>query len=381
MNDTILEILENIDLIDVKDLKILNEFPKMDVHKKSKYSIKKESIDKKNYDIDIQELFDNYYTLDDILDRNLNIEKLVNNFYGEYLISSFISSRVCRSIINKLTNCIRFENEDRLILIYYEDFKDVKIKYIDSILNFLDNFTKKRNKYKLIIYLSDEPKNLNSKLNYIGPDNVNSGYSISNRCVCIWRKEELNKVLFHEMVHYLNLHLIDYQYLFNDYFTKFNLESKFLNANEAYTEILALFLLSVWKFYYFKFYETTKLEDFVSKYLNIELAWSYYQMAKILNFFGCFKKYDDFINPNINCNLKETSNVVAYFFIKSFFLKDIKNILSFMDEKHIYITLKDVKYIKKIVNLDEDRVKKTVDHLLKNSNFDDDKSIRMTYMK
>ena len=119
----------------------------------------------------------------------------------------------------------------------------------------------------------------------------------------------------------------------------------------------------------------------VTKYLNIELAWSYYQMAKILNYFGCFKKYDDFMNPTINCKLKETSNVVAYFFIKSFFLKDINKILNFMDEEHIFITLKDVKHIKKIVNLDEDNVKRIVDYILKNNYFNNDKSIKMTFMK
>ena len=88
-----------------------------------------------------------------------------------------------------------------------------------------------------------------------------------------------------------------------------------------------------------------KIEDFVSKFLNIQLAWSYYQMAKIINYFGCFNKFEDIFNKDVNCEIKEESNIVAYYFLKSYFLKEISSLLNFMNKDNIYISLKASKNI------------------------------------
>ena len=231
------------------------------------------------------------------------------------------------------------------------------------------------------IYLSNETKNLSEGLGYIGPNNVNSGYSLrSKSLICIWRKEELDKVLFHEIVHHLYLDMINHQYIFNDYFLKMNLNSKHHNSNEAYTEVLGLILLSIWKFYFYKFYKDMKIEDFVSKFLNIQLAWSYYQMAKIINYFGCFNKFEDIFNKDVKCEIKEESNIVAYYFLKSYFLKEISSLLNFMNKDNIYISLKQVKIFKNKFKSDDEEIKKIVNFILNNVDVYD-KSMKMTYLK
>lgn len=378
MNRVINEILGKIDLIDISNLNILSFLENAEIGR-SKYSIKNDEIEKLNYDSKICDLYANYYTLEEVMLKNLKINNLVDKFYGVLsLDSNFISTRILRNILNNLNKCIRFKNEKREITIYYDNKKDVKIKVIDSILNFFDYFTGKENVYNLIIYLSDEPKRLNNNLEYIGPDNVNSGYSIHGHHVCIWRKEELEKVLFHEMVHQLNLHMINYQYLFNDFFKKINLDSKFLNSNEAYTEVLGIFLLYSWKYHYFKFSKLYKFEDFLTKCLNIQLAWSYYQMAKILKFFKCFKKYDDIFDKSINCLIKERSNIIAYYFLKTYFLKRIDKLFNFMSSDNVFISLSEVKKFKNNLDL-KDGTNIIVDYILNNINIDDD-TMKMSFL-
>ena len=174
--------------------------------------------------------------------------------------------------------------------------------------------------------------------------------------------------------------MFSYQYIFNDYFLKLNLNSKFHNSNEAYTEVFALLLLSIWKYYYYKFNKDMSIEDFVSKFLNIQLAWSYYQMAKIINFFGCFGKLEDIYDKTINCEIKEKSNIVAYYFLKVYFLKEIYELLSFLDSDNVFISLKEVKKFRTNFNEDDEEIKKIVNYILNNVD-DYENSMKMTYLK
>lgn len=379
MDGIILKILDKMQKIDVSGLKVLKLFETYN-SKTDDYLVTKKRKNKKNLDEEICKLYSNYYTLEEIMDKNLDISSLIDSFYGKDMESKFISTRICRDVINNLNEATNFKNEYRDVTIYYDESEDVKINKIDSILNFFDFFTGKKNNYKLVLFLSNETKRLSNKLNYIGPDNVNTGYNIKGNIICIWRKEELDKVLFHEIVHHLNLDMFSYQYIFNDYFLKLNLNSKFQNSNEAYTEVLGLILLSIWKYYYYKFNKNMSIEDFVSKFLNVQLAWSYYQMAKIINFFGCFSKFEDIYDKSVNCEIKEKSNIVAYYFLKSYFLKGINDLLNFVDDKNIFISLKDVKNFKSNFNESDDEIIKMVNYVLNNVD-DYDSSMKMTYLK
>ena len=381
MDALILNILNEMKKIDVSGLEILNLFESFNPKSVSKYIVSSKKIKKNNYDGQILNLYGNFYSMEEIINKNLNINKLVDKFYGKELESQFLSTSICRDIINNLNCLTRLSNENREIYIYHDEIEDININKIDSILNFFDHLTQKKNTIKLKIYLSNQSKNLSEDIDYIGPNNVNSGYSIrSKSLICIWRKEELDKVLFHEMVHHLYLDMINHQYIFNDYFLKMNLNSKHHNSNEAYTEVLGLILLSIWKFYFYKFYKDMKIEDFVSKFLNIQLAWSYYQMAKIINYFGCFNKFEDIFNKDVKCKIKEESNIVAYYFLKSYFLKEVNSLLNFMSKDNIYISLKHVKLFKNIFERDDNDIKRIVNFILDNvDNFDS--SMKMTYLK
>merc|ERR1712224_433802 len=150
----------------------------------------------------------------------------------------------------------------------------------------------------------------------IGPDSINTGSTYPGISITLWRKEELCKVLIHELIHYLHLDIYSSQdnlkFIYND----INLDGSITNPNEAYTEYVAIVLYIYW------IYKTTEckltLKKFMEKRLLIELGWSFYQIAKILKFFKCYNSYEDLFKKG--CKFKQQTNVLSYFILKTYFL-------------------------------------------------------------
>jgi len=129
----------------------------------------------------------------------------------------------------------------------------------------------------------------NSKI--LGPKNCNSGYSYActlNNSICVFRKEELVKVVIHETFHALGL---DFAYLNipkkKKKFKKcFNINSNF-NINESYAETWAT-IINTLLFCYFKLNKLNKINkkiflDNSLIFLNLEKNFSVMQTIKILN--------------------------------------------------------------------------------------------------
>ena len=342
------------------------------------YKKKIDVIDKVNYDSEILEL---YKPLDmkNIMNKDKDINKFLNiSFYGKKLISVFISSRVIRNIINTLFIKTTYKYNYRTIIIFSSKMlDDTLIKKIDSIFNFFDILTGKENKYYLEIFLSSKKKFFNKNLDSIDPDNINSGATLPGEYIYLWRCEELTKVLIHELVHYLHLDMSRFQNKFKVLYNDINLEAGMINPNEAYTELLALFLMSIWSFYYTKF--DGELNEFINKRLTIELGWSYHQIAKILKYFECYSKYEDLFTNN--CVFKQNTNVLSYFILKTYFLQNINMILSKFNFNNLYVTEKISEYILKNTDLRNIQFTEYINNIMKlelNTNKYDLYSTRMT---
>ena len=89
-----------------------------------------------------------------------------------------------------------------------------------------------------------------------------------------------------------------YQDKFKKLYSEINLNATVVNPNEAYTEILALLFMSMWKYVYYKYDRYYDINTFISRRLTIELGWDYFQIYKILNFFKCYKSYEDLFTNN-----------------------------------------------------------------------------------
>ena len=348
------------------DLDILDEINKLPDLKKNKYSIEHNFINISNYDKKILKMYG--IKMKDILNENKNITNLIDTtFYGNNLLSPFISTRIIRDIINKLNIKTILKCENREIIIFSKKKIDNNfIDKIDSIFNFYDMITKKNNYYKLEIFLSNKKKYINKNLNSFDPDNINSGATLPGKFIYIFRKEELVKVLFHELVHYLDMDMRNYQDKFKSLYSNINLKATIVNPNEAYTEIIALLLMNIWEYKYKEI--DLDINLYVSKKLTLELGWSYYQICKILNYFVCYKTYEELFSDN--CEFRQKSNVLSYFILKTYFLQYLNLILKNFTLDNLFFNKSKADFIFKNTDLLDYNFSKNINTIL--SRYGDD---------
>jgi hypothetical protein len=200
---------------------------------------------------------------------------------------------------------------------------------------------------------------------------INSGvstiYRMSNlRTICVYREEEMLKVLCHELIHAYELDSkrSQNQELVNIFDIK---ENHQLNPNEAYVEFMAVCYNSLFTLIENNIY-SKKLFNFI---INQEIKHNIKQVAKILNYYG-YTDINEFINPVVKkYKYRENTSIISYFIIKLFILINYKNnLMKSYDE--IFDNINDLfsnQYLKKQINLE-----------LSKKNFTDD-SLKMTFYK
>ena len=298
----------------------------------------------------------------------INIKKISNQVSSEFkelFENQFIGPEIIKNVVTTCNNMFIFKSNKRNIKLYCSRVNVSKyIKNINLVLNMFDQITKKKNQYTIKIYLSNLKKKLCLDENIIKASSINTGSTIAGLFITLWRKEELNKVLIHELVHYLHLDIYAHQQNIKYIYDNINLDKKLTNPNEAYTEYTAIILYLYWR------YKTTKskmtLIQFMKKRLLIELGWSLYQIAKILKYFKCYDTYQDLFTKN--CEFRQRTSVLSYFLLKTYFLfnSDI-----FMDCVSFGSSNARFNCIKKI-NLDDDKFAKAINNNIKTFDFDDD---------
>lgn len=308
---------------------------------------------------------------------NSNIQKYVvekKKFckFKQLETNSFISKDIIQDIKISCTKLSIFKyGKNRIIKIFSSNYDVLEeITKIDSILNMFDLILKKENKYKIEIYLSNCKKELQEG-NIIKPKSVNTGSTYPGHIITLWRKEEVYKVLIHELVHYLFLDIFDYQDEIKYIYDKINLGNKITNPNEAYTEYVAVILFIYW--YYKTHNFDISLKKFMKRRLIIELGWSFYQIAKILKFFKCYKCYQDLFSTK--CIFNQTTNVLSYYILKTYFLfysDKFMDCINFNQDSERFRCIN-------VIDLNDINFSKIINNNLKNYKlFINDKTMRMT---
>ena len=238
------------------------------------------------------------------------------------------------------TNSIIYEKimgDDLEIHLYkLNDDKTDYISKVIKVISMMREISKRYNgfsgKLNLTLFMSDRKKYLPKiKNSYICPININSGSSCPKVDVCVWRKEELIKVLIHELIHF---HSFDFNKYDRNYDSLSLLLDKYIkiegidSANESYTETLATII-------YLQYY--SKLLDINFRELfKLELKFLYYQICKITNFFNK--------NNIFEIIIRQTTSVRSYYFIKFINLVNIIKFLKFIENNGLIIKDKIKEY-------------------------------------
>lgn len=287
-----------------------------------------------------------------ILERKLPDEILKSigediELYGEFT-SIDIKNDIEINLPYKNSYNIKLKDINLDLIIYSENEYKIQ-KYLLYRIFFLHYIFNNNNIY-IKLWLSNIKKNINFNKNdkYIGPKEINSGCTtftgtLPNK-VSLWRKEELGKVIIHELIHSLELESKSILDLYKYFDIKNNIK---INTFECYVEILAQLLnliISSNEMNYNnkkskkktknknkkKTKSKSKSYNLFLEYLNIERIWSYFQCAKVLNYFE-YKRFEDFYDENgINKTDKynQKSNIFSYIILRSIIYY---NLLEFMN--------------------------------------------------
>ena len=243
--------------------------------------------------------------------------------------NGFISIDICHYFeVNKITRI--FINNTKFILNLYLTNDDISKKdyYLDKIIKVIlfmyelnDKLINKNQKQiKINVLLSHQRKELSEISDYLSPINVNSGSAIRGDIVTVWRDEEIEKVLIHEIQHYLycdfNIGTKDSEYvteIVNKYFKVDGIDA----VNESFNETMAHIINMC--------YQSCKLNMDLKEIYNYEIKFLLFQCAKIFNFFGANKMTDKIV-------FKQTTNVLSYYVLKTYLLYNINDTINLINK-------------------------------------------------
>ncbi len=284
---------------------------------------------------------------------------LHNLLYNNYFISPDIQ-------MFAKTNDLIFTqyNYNNIKINTYTSTKDKHIQYninnIIHICNFMRILANKQSeKINVTILFTNIKKKIKetyTKELCLGPENVNSGgtwVAINNKEIRIWRSEEIEKVLIHELIHYLNLDGVYDNKLEKYYRDTFNIKGN-INPNESYTETLAIIIYTTYITYIFrknKKLNGTMIDDYCAV-LEYEINFSLFQMAKILHYFKIksfsllfahrsktLSSQSDIpygrVAEQSNIHIVQNSSIVSYYLVKIALLFSYNDFINYITDNSI----------------------------------------------
>lgn len=167
-----------------------------------------------------------------------------------------------------------------------------------------------------------------------------SGVTIrSKKLIILTKKQEMIKLLFHELVHYVGL---DNKFVGEKLFVNWKISNPELNISEAYTEYLSIIIHSIYISIHLKM---NKID--ITNIINKEIMHGYYLMSVYLKFYGYDKSnINDFFTGTNKINNVAASPIATfeYVFLRCLFFHH--DLLSSIP--NIIVKKSDVKIINKM---------------------------------
>uniref|UniRef100_A0A6C0JD20 Uncharacterized protein n=1 Tax=viral metagenome TaxID=1070528 RepID=A0A6C0JD20_9ZZZZ len=263
---------------------------------------------------------------------------LVQNGITKYnnLISRFTPISIIEDILNNYntlkTYIFTYKTNKVIFNIYLKD---------EYNHNMVDIITKATKVFLFVEYFNIKDKNINihfcptqaekylENTEYIGINSVNSGFTtfMGEGVISIFRNEESDKVLVHELVHLLELDfaLNDNTFINNMIIRDFNInkDSQFINFFEAYTDSIGIIFNSI--------FNCVLTNSNINDYFKKELDYMEDTILIILEYFN-IENIKELFNKKGKILIQKTS-VLSYYILKfgillnvEYFLENFLNI-------------------------------------------------------
>jgi len=203
--------------------------------------------------------------------------------------------------------------------IYLDNDSEPNTKLLVDAISYITSFSDKNRKIVIHLCLLPDKKILKKNTKNLTNMNVNSGsnhYTNTESEICIFRREEFIKVIFHEILHGLRCSKLGSNEKITERLCqKYNLDSKDILVDESYTETWAKILNTY--FISTLTNSSTKYQHFCTM-LAIEREFSLYQASKIR----------EFIKLTKDKNLDKNTNVTAYYLVVGEIFNDLESFLN-----------------------------------------------------
>lgn len=195
------------------------------------------------------------------------------------------------------------------------------------ICKFMTTISKFRGIINLRLIYLDVKKCMPVNSTYFLPQHVNSASTYKREFITMWRKEEWEKILIHELIHYTGLDFVNYENKYmkiDEYiYSTFQIDEG-ADPFEIYTELLAILIYTIYILLNSR--DKFVLDEFEKLY-NIQISFSILQTAKIIRYHGG-TKYDDIFMLKI----KQKTSVLSYYIIRGAIMYNINEALDFFDK-------------------------------------------------
>ncbi len=256
--------------------------------------------------------------------ENMNLEAQFPSVkFHKLLINSFTSYKILEDIEEHMNTLLIGSLEynktlyDSILYIYNNNSKHTKTstlnnKIIERLLFFNELLQTNKLPNKLIIFLTNKKKQIDDDLEHTRHfRTLNINTAVTNHTdIIIYRKEELLKSIFHELIHFHKLDCLDIPTDINTKILRYLKKTHNIADNNTYllyecvTETLANVLNNIYNTYGST--KTQQLQQFNTNFVD-EIIFSTFQVAKILKIckytsFEEFSQIDKYNNSNRDSN-------------------------------------------------------------------------------
>ena len=307
--------------------------------------------------------------------------------YGEFT-SLDIQEEIELSLPYIQKHSYSMKDTELSLIINSRQYKNISEDFIRRCfyLHFLLGRNKKIN---LKIWLSKLKKYLPNQREekFLGPKEINSGCANGIE-ITLWRKEEISKIMIHEIIHYLDLEkFVDIDEIRGYFYKKFDIKRNVkINFFEGYTEIwtnilnICFIIFSKKNKNHKKSRKTLKKTDILSKktitakkvdvisriikMLNYELLFNLFQTAKVLDYFGYhnfseFYNFDGIKEERKSDKYNQRTNVFSYFIGRSLIFYNLAKFINLCFKYNKQNVISNEIPAQEFINLIEDTIKNT----------------------
>lgn len=258
--------------------------------------------------------------------------------------TTYIDKTVWNDIQKQLHTCTRdevvFDTKVHVNLtIVGQNIKEIRsyktqiIVVLGVFLDFISKtFDVKLQNLNLLIFLSSHKKMLPQKPGPLTPRNVNTGVTLiypnnDFATIVVYRKEELLKVLIHELIHYTGIDEVDLPFHEKELKGIFKSNSP-LFLRETYTDFIACSLHTMLYSLLDSEGLLHKKPDYLQEYtknMNVEREHIMKQALKVTQYNKLCTRHG---------NIHEYTHVTAYYILKAIMFDSWKKFISMIEKKH-----------------------------------------------